>query len=427
MNFMPLILLLVFFVLNIPIAFSLIMAVLYYFLFCNDTLAPYMIFQKMVAQGESFTLLAVPFFVAVGVIMNYSGIATRLMNVADMLTGRMVGGLAQSNVVLSALMGGVSGSANADAAMEAKMLVPEMTKRGYSKGFSAGVTAASAVLTPIIPPGICLILYGSLANVSVAKMFLAGYGPGLFLMVLLMVAVYLVAKKKGYTGTRTHKMPLKECLKTLLDAFWALLIPFGIVMGLRMGVFTATEAGAICVFYCIFVGVFVYKELKISMIPAMIEECVVSTAGVMIIICAAASFGNYLSWERIPSQLSELLLTLTSNKYVMLLLVNLFLLVVGMFLEGTASLIILTPLLVPTMTALGVDPILFGIIMCVNVTMGGITPPFGTLMFLTCSVIGVSIKDFLKESWPLILTMIIGLLAISYIPPITLLLPNLLG
>lgn len=167
-----------------------------------------MIFQKMVSQGESFTLLAVPFFVAVGVIMNYSGIATRLMNVADMITGRMVGGLAQSNVVLSALMGGVSGSANADAAMEAKMLVPEMTKRGYSKGFSAGVTAASAVLTPIIPLGICLILYGSLTNVSVAKMFLAGYGPGLFLTVLLMVTVYLVAKKKGYIGTHTHKMPL---------------------------------------------------------------------------------------------------------------------------------------------------------------------------------------------------------------------------
>lgn len=156
-----------------------------------------MIFQKMVSQGESFTLLAVPFFVAVGVIMNYSGIATRLMNVADMITGRMVGGLAQSNVVLSALMGGVSGSANADAAMEVKMLVPEMTKRGYSKGFSAGVTAASAALTPIIPPGICLIFYGSLANVSVAKMFLADYGPGLFLMVLLMAAVYLVAKKRA--------------------------------------------------------------------------------------------------------------------------------------------------------------------------------------------------------------------------------------
>ena len=242
-----------------------------------------MIFQKMVSQGESFTLLAVPFFVAVGVIMNYSGIATRLMNVADMITGRMVGGLAQSNVVLSALMGGVSGSANADAAMEVKMLVPEMTKRGYSKGFSAGVTAASAALTPIIPPGICLILYGSLTNVSVAKMFLAGYGPGLFLTVLLMVAVYLVAKKKGYIGTHTHKMPLKECLKTLLDAFWALLIPFGIVMGLRMGSFTATGAGTICTFYCIFVGVFAYKELKLSMIPAMTKECVTSTAGVMII------------------------------------------------------------------------------------------------------------------------------------------------
>ena len=389
MNFMPLILLLVLFVCNIPIAYSLMLSVLYYFVFCNDTLAPYMIFQKMVAQGESFTLLAVPFFVAVGVIMNYSGIASRLMNVADMLTGRMIGGLAQSNVVLSALMGGVSGSANADAAMEAKMLVPEMTKRGYSKGFSAGVTAASAVLTPIIPPGICLILYGSLANVSVAKMFLAGYGPGLFLMICLMVAVHFVGKKKGYVGTRDYKMAWKDIFTTLKDAFWALLIPLGIIMGLRMGVFTATEAGAVCVFYCIFVGMFIYRELKISMIPQMIRECVTSTAGVM--------------------------------------LVNLFLLVVGMFLEGTAALIILTPLLVPTMTALGVDPILFGIIMCVNVTMGGITPPFGTLMFLTCSIIKVSIKDFLKESWVLILTMIIGLLEITYIPQITLLLPNLLG
>lgn len=427
MNFMPLILLLVLFVCNIPIAFSLMLSVLYYFVFCNDTLAPYMIFQKMVAQGESFTLLAVPFFVAVGVIMNYSGIADRLMNVADMATGRMVGGLAQSNVVLSALMGGVSGSANADAAMEAKMLVPEMTKRGYSKGFSAGVTAASAVLTPIIPPGICLILYASLADVSVAKMFLAGYGPGLFLMVCLMTAVHFVAKKKGYIGTRDYKMSMKKCIGILKDAFWAILIPFGIVMGLRVGFFTATEAGAICVFYCIFVGLFIYKELKLSMFPQMIKECFTSTAGVMIIICAASSFGNYLSWERIPTQLSQLLLGFTDNKYLMLLLVNLFLLVVGMFLEGTASLIILTPLLVPTMTALGVDPILFGIVMCVNVTMGGITPPFGTLMFLTCSIVKVSIKDFLKESWILILTMIIGLLCITYISPITLLLPNLLG
>ena len=163
------------------------------------------------------------------------------------------------------------------------------------------------------------------------------------------------------------------------------------------------------------------------MIPQMIKECVTSTAGVMLIICAASSFGNYLSWERIPTQLSELLLSFTDNKYLMLFLVNIFLLVVGMFLEGTASLIILTPLLVPTMKALGVDPILFGIVMCINVTMGGITPPFGTLMFLTCSIVKVSVKDFLKESWVLILTMIIGLLCITYLSPITLFLPNLLG
>lgn len=427
MDFTPLILLLVLFVLNMPIVYGLILSTLYYFVFCSDTLAPYMIFQKMVSQGESFTLLAVPFFVSVGVIMNYSGIATRLMNVADMITGRMIGGLAQSNIVLSALMGGVSGSANADAAMECKMLVPEMTKRGYSKGFSAGVTAASAILTPIIPPGICLILYASLADVSVSKMFFAGYGPGVFLMACLMIAVYFVGKQKGYLGTRTEKMPLRNVFATLFDAVWALLIPLGIIMGLRMGVFTATEAGAVCVFYCIFVGMFIYKELKLSMFPQMIKECVLSTAGVMVIICAASSFGNYLSWERIPSQLSTLLLTVTDNKYVMLLLVNLFLLVVGMFLEGTAALIILTPLLVPTMSALGVDPILFGIIICVNVTMGGITPPFGTLMFLTCSIVKVNVADFIRESWILILAMFIGLMGVTYIEPITLFLPNLLG
>lgn len=253
------------------------------------------------------------------------------------------------------------------------------------------------------------------------------YGPGIFLMICLMVTVHFVSKKKGYLGTRTTKVKLADALHTLRDAFWALLIPLGIIMGLRMGVFTATEAGAICVFYCIFVGVFIYKELKISMFPQIIKECVVSTAGVMLIISAAASFGNYMSWEQIPTKLSEVLLTITTNKYVMLILVNLFLLVVGMFLEGTASLIILTPLLVPTMTALGVDPILFGIVMCVNVTLGGITPPFGTLMFLTCSIIKIGIDRFLKESWMLILAMVIGLLAITYIPPITLLLPRLLG
>ena len=420
------ILLLVMLFFKVPVYISVLAASAVYFL-GNPTTNAMIFAQQTLSGAQGLSLLAIPFFVMAGVFMNYTGVTRRIMDCCSVLTARMPGGLAQVNILLSTLMGGLSGSSLADAAMEAKMLVPEMTKRGYSKGFSAGVTAASAVLTPIIPPGICLILYASLADVSVAKMFMAGYGPGIFLMACLMMAVHFVAKRKGYSGTRSHKVAWRDAVHTLKDAFWALLIPLGIIMGLRLGVFTATEAGAVCAFYCIFVGIFVYKELKLHMIPQMIKECVTSTAGVMLIICAASSFGNYLSWERIPTQLSELLLSFTDNKYLMLFLVNIFLLVVGMFLEGTASLIILTPLLVPTMKALGVDPILFGIVMCINVTMGGITPPFGTLMFLTCSIVKVSVKDFLKESWVLILTMIIGLLCITYLSPITLFLPNLLG
>ncbi len=402
------------------------LSTIFYFVFCNDTLMPYMIFQKMVAQGESFTLLAVPFFVSVGVIMNYAGIATRLMAFANLLTGRMAGGLAQSNVVLSAVMGGVSGSANADAAMQSKILVPEMIKRGYSPGFSAAVTAVSAVITPIIPPGICLILYASLADVSVARMFMAGYLPGLFCMAALMLTIHIMSKRNGYLRTRENRATLREAMKLVADCSWALFIPFGIILGLRFGVFTPTEAGAVCVFYCLFVGFFVYKELTVRMLPRIIKECVTSTAGVMLIICAAASFGNYLSWERVPQTLSQVMLGITDNKWIMLLLINLFLILLGMFLEGTASLIIMTPLIVPTMIALGVDPIHLGIVICINVTLGGVTPPFGTLMFLTCSIIKVSVKDFVRAAYPLLLAMFAALILISYIPPIATFLPNLL-
>jgi len=415
----PIIVLFILLLLNVPVAYSLILSTAYYFIFENTSLSLSMIFQKMVVQGESFTLLAVPFFVTVGVVMNYSGIASRLMAMADIITGHMAGGLAQVNVVLSAMMGGISGSANADAAMQSKMLVPEMVKRGYSKGFSAGITAASACITPVIPPGIGLILYASLADVSVAKMFMAGYLPGLTIMVLLMIAVHVISKKRGYLPTREKRATTKEFWEQFKKSIWALFMPLGILMGLRFGIFTPTEGGAICIFYCLFVGFFVYKELKISMLPKILKESLTSSAGIMFIIAAAAAFGNYMSWERIPQNISEVLLTITSNKYIMLLLVNLFLFIVGMFIEGTAALIILTPLLVLTMTALGVDPVHFGIIIGVNLIIGGVTPPFGTLMFVTCASVKISIKEFVKESWPLILTLIAAMMLITYIPQLS--------
>lgn len=424
MAYTPIIILFVLLLLNIPVAYALICSTGFYFLVVNNSLDLSMIFQKMVAQGESFTLLAVPFFVTVGVVMNYSGIASRLMAMADVITGHMAGGLAQVNVVLSAMMGGVSGSANADAAMQSKMLVPEMVKRGYSKGFSAGITAASACITPVIPPGIGLILYASLADVSVAKMFMAGYLPGITIMALLMIAVHFISKKRNYAPTREKRATAREFWIQFRKSIWALFMPLGILLGLRIGLFTPTEGGAICIFYCLFVGFFVYKELKISMLPQIIWESITSSAGIMLIIAAAAAFGNYMSWERIPQTVSEMLLTITSNKYFMLLLVNVFLLIVGMFIEGTAALIILTPLLVPAMTAMGVNPIHFGIIIGVNLIIGGVTPPFGTLMFVTCSSVKISIKEFVADSWPLILTLLGAMLVITYIPQLSTLLPG---
>lgn len=424
MNFGPLIVLLVLFFFNVPITMCLFASAASYFLF-TDGFQTYMIFQKAITQCESFTLLAVPFFVAVGVIMNYAGISKRLMAVADMLTGRMVGGLAQSNIVLSTLMGGVSGSANADAAMEAKVLVPIMEEHGYSKGFSAGVTACSSIITPTIPPGIGLILYASLANQSVGDMFLAGYGPGVFMMVCLMLMTRYVSKRKNYTPSRAGRLTAKACAGIVLEGIWALFIPLGLIMGLRMGLFTPTEAGAVCVFYCIFVGVFIYRELTWAMIPKIIRETVEGTAGIMALICGAAAFGNYLSWENIPRAVSTALITLTDNKYILLLLINVMLLVVGMFLEGTASLIIMTPILLPAVTALGVSPLQFGIMMCVNVTIGGVTPPFGTLLFSTCSIVGCSVEEFVRESWQLMLALLVCLLGITYIPAISTFLPGI--
>lgn len=426
MGMMPIIVLFVLFALNVPVAFALIVSTISYFLFVNTTMPVDMIFQRMISSAESFPLLAVPFFVTAGSVMNYSGISSRLMDMAEVLTGHMRGGLAQVNVMLSTLMGGVSGSANADAAMEAKILVPQMIKRGMSPAFSAAVTATSSVITPIIPPGIALIIYAFMADASVGKMFIAGYVPGILLCAALMATVHIIAKKRDYQPTREKRATIKEIAAQLGHSSWALFLPFGIILGLRFGMFTPTEAGAMTVVYSVLVGFFIYKELKLEHLPQIIVESVLGTASVMLIICAASAFGYYMSWEQLPQKITASLLGLTDNPYILLFIINIFLLVLGMFVEGTASLIILTPLLVPAVTALGIDPIHFGIVMVVNLTIGGVTPPFGTLMFLTCSIVAVPLADFIKEVIPFIAAVILVLFFITYIPGIITFLPNLI-
>jgi tripartite ATP-independent transporter DctM subunit len=379
-----------------------------------------------VATTESFPLLALPFFILAGSIMNSAGITRHLLKLADAFVGHFAGGLAQVSVLLAALMGGFTASANADAAMLAKMLGPTMIKRGYSPGFAAAVTACSSIIAVIIPPGIGLIVYAYLANVSVGRLFIAGIVPGLVLTLTLLVAVYLVAKTRGYAPVRTRMVSIGELGRTALEAVWALTLPVFIVVGIRYGVFTPTEAGAIAVLYATFVGVFVHRELKWRHVPGIIRETLHTTAVVMLIICAASTFGYYMVWERIPTQAATALVQLTSNPYLMLLLVNILLLLVGMLIEGTAALILLTPILAPVAIKLGIDPIQFGIVMVLNLTLGGVTPPVGTLSFTTSSALRVPFVQTVQASWPLLAALLLVLALVSFVPSLSLALPNLL-
>ena len=422
----PVIVVMILYFSSIPIAFALLSAALSYFTFADVGTPPDLILQKFITSASSFPLLAVPFFIMVGEIMNYSGISASLMKMAEVLTGHMKGGLAQVNVVLSTLMGGISGSANADAAMQSKILVPEMEKRGYDRAFSTAITAASSAIAPVIPPGINLIIYALIAQTSVAKMFIGGYLPGLLMCGALMIAVNIISRKRGYLPVRDRMSPLRDILHQLKDSIWALLLPFGIIMGIRFGVFTPTEAGAIAVLFSTIVGVFFYKQLKWKHFPIIIKNTVFSTSSVVLIIVAASVFGQYMSWERIPYLLSKSLTSLSDSPWVMLMMINVFLLLMGMFLEGGAVLIIVAPLLVPVAQSMGIDLVHFGLVLIVNIMIGGITPPFGSMMFTTCSITKVSVGDFIREIWPFILALIAVLLVVTYIPSLVLFLPNLL-
>ena len=424
--YLPIIILFVLFLLNVPIAFSLIASAMYYFLFINDSLPTTLVMQRFITSAESFPLLAIPFFIMVGSVMNYSGISRSLLAFADSLIGHKTGGLAHVNVILSTMMGGISGSANADAAMQSKILAPEMTKRGYDLPFTAAVTAVSSSISPVIPPGINLIIYALLASVSVHQMFIAGYVPALLMALSLMITITIIANKRNYKPSRSEPASASERWHYFAKAIPALFIPFGVILGMRFGLFTPTEAGAIAVFLCAIIGFVVYKELKISHFPQILRETVQGTSTVMFIIIAALVFGYYMTLEQIPHSIASALIALTDNKFLLLLLINILLLVVGMFIEGGAAMIILTPLLLPAVLNLDVNPVHFGVIIIVNIMIGGVTPPFGSMMFTVCSILKVKILDFVKEALPLLFALLVVLMILTYSESLVMFLPNLL-
>lgn len=380
--------------------------------------------QKVISGTEGLSLLAIPFFVCAGIFMNYTGVTKRIMNCCEVLTARMPGGLAQVNILLSTLMGGLSGSSLADAAMQCKMLVPTMEEKGYSKSFSTVITAASGMVVPLIPPGVGLIIYGCINNISIGKLFIAGIGPGIVLCLTLMIFTHFLSKKRGYLPSRTDKITVSEKVTAIKPAFFPLLLPIIIIGGVRIGVFTASEAGTVAVVYAILLGI-CYRELTIKNVIVGCKETVTTTASIMLIVAAATAFSWILTKEQIPQQFSQWMIHSIHNKYIFLIIVNVFLLIVGMFIEGNASMIVLAPLLHPVAVAYGVDDIHFAMIYIFNCTIGAFTPPMGTLMFVTCGITKCPTKDFIKEAVPFYLLFLVDIILLTYIPQLTTFLVNI--
>ena len=402
---------------KVPVFLSVIAGSAIYF-FLNPAVNSMILAQRLVSAIQNPSLMAIPFFVCAGVFMNYSGVTRRIMALCDVLTGRLWGGLAQVNVLLSTLMGGLSGSSLADAAMEARMLVPEMEKKGMSKAFSSVVTAASAMITPIIPPGIAMILCGSLANVSIGKLFVSGIGVGILLCAGEMITVSIISKRRGYAPSRQSGMKWSEVAPVIKESILPMCLPIIIIGGVRLGVFTATEAGAVAAVYSVMLGL-LYKELDWQTIRNGLKESVLSTASIMLIIGAASALSWILTKEQIPQMLTQGMLAVSGNKYVFLLLCNLFLLFVGMFIEGNAAMIILVPLLFPIAQSYQINEIQFLMMFIFNMAIGSMSPPMGTLMFVVCGETKCKLKDFIIESIPFYIVLLVELLALTFIPFLT--------
>lgn len=417
------VLMLVFLFLRLPVFVAILGATASYFI-CHPELNAAFMVQRFVSGTQSIPLLAIPFFVCAGVFMNYTGVTRRIIDFCEALIGNVVGGIGHVTVLVATIMGGLSGSNLADAAMEAKMLVPEMQKRGFSNAFASVLVACSAIITPLIPPGIAMILYGSIANVSIGKLFVAGIGPGILLCVALMLLVAVVSYKRGYTTTQRVDTSFKRVMYTFKRAFLPLCLPIIIIGGIRIGAFTPTEAGSVAILYSLLLGI-VYREMTFKNILMGLKDTVLTASGIMLIVGMASAFAWILTRERVPQYLTSLFIHHLSSGVLFLLILNLFLIFIGMFIETTAAMIILVPLLTPIAAHFGINEIQFALTIIFNFSIGCISPPMGTLMFVTCSVTKCPMRTFIKESVPFYLLLIVCLLLITFVPFITTGLVNL--
>ncbi len=408
---------------NVPIAFSMLIAGTAFLVGRGDVLLG--IPQRMMAGPDSIPILAVPFFVFAGLLMNSTGITERIFRFSLALVGHIKGSLGHVNVLGSIIFAGMSGSGAADCAGIGAIELEAQRKAGFDDDFNVGVTLSSATIGPIIPPSIPMVLYGTLASVSVGALFLGGVVPGLLMGASLCVMVYYYAKKRDYPVYK--RATAKEMLLATAMAFWALITPMIILVGITLGVFTPTEAAIVTVVYALFLGVVVYRELTLAKFREVVLETIQTTAVFIFIVSAANLFAWVLTREQLPQMVAKALFSISRNPVVVLLILNVFLLIVGCFMEGLAALIVLIPILLPAIQQVGIDPVHFGVVAVLNLTIGALTPPVGTYLYIMVRVARMSFEDVVKAVLPWCIPLVVVLMLISFFPQLVLWLPTLLG
>ncbi len=409
-----------------PIAFAVGITAVLTFLRMDAPHLMTMVPQRFYSGVDLFALMAMPFFMLAGDIMNRIEITHKLVRLANALVGHIRGGLAHVNIMVSIFFAGLTGAAVSDTAALGTMLIPSMEREGYDRSFAAAVTAASSIIGPIIPPSIIMVIYGSLMRVSIAGLFAAGIVPGVLVGLVLMVFAGIISKKRNYP-IGEKRASLKEVGQSAKGALIPILMPIIILGGILGGVFTPTEAAAVAVLYAVIIGFFVYRNLKLKDIPDLLYEMVKNNGSVFIILASAAILGWILSMEQIPELVGAAILNISENPYIVMLIINAILLILGMFMDMTAGIIILGPILHPLAVSMGVHPLHFGIIMVVNLNIALMTPPLGACLFVACGITKLSLEEISKEILPFILAVLAALLLITFVPAISLTVPRLLG
>lgn len=417
---------LVFLAMGMPVAFAIGISGFLFFL-QHPELPITIPIQVSLSQTQNFALLAIPMFILAGNLMNGAGITRRLLDLSDVLVGHMRGSLAQVNVLLSTLMGGVSGSCIADAAMETRMLGPEMVRRGYSKGYTVAVNVWTSLITPIVPPGIGFILYGTVGQVSIGRLFAGGIVPGILLTILYMLAVAVDARIKNFEPGRKGPPKPMEIARTTWRSLWALIFPFALLFGLRAGVFTPSEIGSFAVVYALFVGALAHKELTSRSFNEVDRTTTSDIGGVMLIIALSAIFGYGIILERIPEVIALALMEISGNNpTVLLLIIVAFLIFAGMLVDGSVLILMLTPIFLPIAKKAGFDPVHFGVVFVATVTLGNMTPPVGAAMYAGCTILECPVQEYVKESVSFFLATVLTIGLIIVYPEFCLFVPNLL-